>query len=181
MYNAYGRIVEYLNFGSKVTILYFGDHDPSGLDMLRDITDRLTNFLLSGKKFTASNEKCLNWLRLEFTWVYDILIETDAAFMAREWWIKYAFKVVPLGLTAEQIRDYNPPPNPAKISDPRAAWYIAQHGEVSYEVDALSPSVMSDIVEEGITSNMDMERYRTILTLESENISRLETFIENFS
>jgi hypothetical protein len=32
--------------------------------------------------------------------------------------------VVPCALTMEQIEQYNPPPNPAKITDPRAVKYI---------------------------------------------------------
>ena len=40
MYNAYTRFADILEKGRKVKILYFGDHDPSGLDMVRDIRDR---------------------------------------------------------------------------------------------------------------------------------------------
>lgn len=39
------RIGRYLDAGQDVTILHLGDHDPSGLDMTRDIRDRLAIFL----------------------------------------------------------------------------------------------------------------------------------------
>lgn len=40
----YGRLGRYLANGQHVTILHLGDHDPSGIDMTRDITDRLSTF-----------------------------------------------------------------------------------------------------------------------------------------
>lgn len=45
MYEAAGRINRHLNYGpEQATILYIGDHDPSGLDMVRDIQARLEEF-----------------------------------------------------------------------------------------------------------------------------------------
>jgi hypothetical protein len=49
MYEAYERFVEYFEQGKHVTILYFGDHDPSGKDMIRDIRERLTFMLCQGE------------------------------------------------------------------------------------------------------------------------------------
>ena len=50
MYNAYARFSEILNEGRRVRILYFGDHDPSGLDMVRDIKDRLIYMFAYGER-----------------------------------------------------------------------------------------------------------------------------------
>jgi hypothetical protein len=46
MWGAAQRIIDYYErHGAKrVVILHFGDHDPSGIDMTRDIQDRLTMF-----------------------------------------------------------------------------------------------------------------------------------------
>jgi len=41
MYRAYRRFLPYQDEGIGTVILYLGDHDPSGLDMDRDIHDRL--------------------------------------------------------------------------------------------------------------------------------------------
>lgn len=38
------RLLEQQNNGKKIIILHFGDHDPSGIDMTRDITERLELF-----------------------------------------------------------------------------------------------------------------------------------------
>jgi len=49
MYEAGRRLAGYINNdGQDVTILYLGDHDPSGIDMTRDIADRLQMFTRAG-------------------------------------------------------------------------------------------------------------------------------------
>ena len=40
------RLVDKVRAGKRVTILHLGDHDPSGIDMTRDIQDRLDLFML---------------------------------------------------------------------------------------------------------------------------------------
>lgn len=41
MHDAYKRLEEQEGEGKETYILYLGDHDPSGLDMIRDIRERL--------------------------------------------------------------------------------------------------------------------------------------------
>src|SRR5215467_8357308 len=45
VWGAAQRLERYLMAGQEVVILHFGDHDPSGLDMTRDIRERLRLFL----------------------------------------------------------------------------------------------------------------------------------------
>lgn len=45
MWSAAMRFVGYLNQGKDVMVFHFGDHDPSGIDMSRDIEDRLRMFI----------------------------------------------------------------------------------------------------------------------------------------
>jgi len=71
-----------------------------------------------------------------------------------------------VGLTQEHIHQYNPPPNPAKLTDPRAREYIARFGRQSWEVDALPPEVLNRIVTEAITSRMDLDSYNRIIEIE---------------
>ena len=42
------RLRTYIKAGQVPIIFHLGDHDPSGIDMTRDITDRLTLFLRGG-------------------------------------------------------------------------------------------------------------------------------------
>lgn len=46
VYETYQRLKEKINHGKeRAIILYLGDHDPSGLDMIRDIQDRVSSML----------------------------------------------------------------------------------------------------------------------------------------
>jgi len=137
MYYSYKRFyTELKGLGKEIVILYLGDHDPSGLDMLRDIRNRLDEFGL------------------------------------------YDFTVKHIGLTSEQIKQYNPPPNPAKFKDPRAAWYIEQHGETSWEVDALNPSILNELIRENIENLVDMDLFEKQLQQEIKDKKKLKKYMK---
>lgn len=66
-----------------------------------------------------------------------------------------------LALNMEQIEAYSPPPNPAKITDSRAADYMGQFGDESWELYALSPKVIDGIVDAAIRECIDdMDAFR---------------------
>lgn len=44
MWRASQRLIEYQSAGQKPVIIHLGDHDPSGLDMTRDVRDRMFTF-----------------------------------------------------------------------------------------------------------------------------------------
>lgn len=132
------RIEEKLQEDKKVIILYFGDHDPSGLDMIRDIKDRVSEFL----------EK------------------------------RYAFEIISAALTKEQIEMYSLPPNPAKITDPRAKWYIKEFGKVSWELDAIDALELRKIAKKAILQYLDMVKYGKWIKREKKEIKALKNFGE---
>lgn len=127
MYDAHRRL------RSGDVILYFGDHDPSGKDMVRDIRERMEEF---GR-------------------------EVD---------------VRPVALTMEQIRRFNPPPNPAKITDPRAKWYIREYGRTRWELDALPPRELIRLAEEAVEELIDLDLYNRCLDREQRDIEELRSF-----
>ncbi len=100
--------------GKHSTLLYLGDHDPSGEDMVRDIQDRLNMF--------------------------GVFVDVQK-----------------IALTTAQVEEYDPPPNPAKLTDSRAAEYIRRHGPYSWEVDALPPKELQQLIEEAILGIVDLE------------------------
>lgn len=55
-----------------------------------------------------------------------------------------------LALNMDQIEQYDPPPNPAKITDSRSTAYIAEFGENSWELDALEPRVIVGLIQKNI-------------------------------
>lgn len=58
MWNASQRLLKYAEAGQEVTIIHLGDHDPSGIDMTRDIQDRLALFM--GEYAPTINRIALN-------------------------------------------------------------------------------------------------------------------------
>lgn len=205
MYNAYERFFTAINAGQKVVVLYFGDHDPSGLDMVRDIRQRILFFLAAGDRVQYDRRDYEEKLR-------DIDIEdlVDEGFLEQStveqyykcyeagtdldddncdkittaWRMKYLsenwFEVVPIGLTMDQIEEYNPPPNPAKITDPRAKDYIAEYGGVSWEVDALPPDVMTRILDDAILENMDVDIFNAVVAQEKRGIAHIKQFANSY-
>lgn len=59
-------------------------------------------------------------------------------------------EVTRLALNMDQVNRYNPPPNPAKLTDKRATKYIKRFGRKSWELDALDPKVIDAIVSREI-------------------------------
>lgn len=55
-----------------------------------------------------------------------------------------------LALNMDQIEKYNPPPNPTKLTDSRSRNYINNYGANSWELDALEPKVIADLIEKEI-------------------------------
>lgn len=64
-----------------------------------------------------------------------------------------------LALNKDQIKKYKPPPNPAKITDSRAKEYIKRHGHSSWELDALEPKVIAELIENSAKEYIDMEEW----------------------
>jgi len=63
-------------------------------------------------------------------------------------------------LTMNQIEELNPPPNPAKTTDSRFQNYIAEYGEDSWELDALQPQYIVNLIEQEILKILDEALYR---------------------
>ena len=80
-------------------------------------------------------------------------------------------------MTKRQIEEYNPPPNPAKITDPRADWYIEKFGDTCWEIDALAPQTLHQLVQNSIESLMDMDLFAEMLEREENDKERLKDII----
>lgn len=65
-----------------------------------------------------------------------------------------------LALNWDQVQQYNPPPNPAKETDSRAAGYVERFGQSSWELDALDPTVIDQLIETHIRSICDLKKFK---------------------
>lgn len=131
MWGAARRLQRWRDRGQTPVILYFGDHDPSGLDMTRDVFDRLD--LFAG----------------------DI-------------------KVDRLALNWDQVERYSPPPNPAKLTDTRAEAYIAEFGLSSWELDALEPTTIANLIETAVDQFRDPDLWAEAVEEEADGLRLLQ-------
>lgn len=121
----------------RVHLLHFGDHDPSGMDMTRDIVDQMRTF---GAPLTVHR----------------------------------------LALNMDQIDEYDPPPNPAKMSDSRGPAYVEEFGYSSWELDALTPSVLEGLVRDNVLALRDADLWKEALEEEEEGQWVLNELVERF-
>lgn len=62
-----------------------------------------------------------------------------------------------LALNIDQVEEYNPPPNPAKFTDSRIENYVREFGRESWELDALDPNILSNLVRSAVESYIDQD------------------------
>ena len=62
-----------------------------------------------------------------------------------------------IGLTDQQVKQYNLIPAPCKKKDTMANTWISQHGDNVYELDALEPAILLQLVEESIKAHFSQD------------------------
>lgn len=127
----------YEALGQDVVVIHLGDHDPSGIDMTRDVEDRLELF-------------------------------------------GAATRIERIALNRDQIDQYNPPPNPAKLTDSRAKGYIAEFGRSSWELDALNPDTLADLIRGRIERHMDADAYNERVDQQTSGRAELAKVADNW-
>ncbi len=101
-----------VNIGGRWLLLHLGDHDPSGIDMSRDIDNRLNT--------------------------YSSPIQDEE---------RPEIEVRRIALNMDQVEEYGPPPNPAKVTDSRFETYADRYGDESWELDALEPATITELID----------------------------------
>jgi hypothetical protein len=146
--------------GSRVLILHVGDHDPSGLDMTRDITERIQKFLWKDWSLTqgAHLPRPLTIADIkQHMREYMHAVKPRAHGPAE---IRQPFVVKRIALNLDQVEEYDPPPNPAKQSDARYRRYVEETGlDESWELDALDPNVLIGLIQHEIDLVRDDEKW----------------------
>ena len=122
--------VRFMDRAEDVTVLYFGDFDPSGEDMVRSLAERL---------------------------------EDQGA----------RPEIIKSALTRDDIRRYDLPPDFTKKTDTRSAAFVAKHGDISVELDALPPDVLRARLIHEVESRMDLKALAVIKEQEEADRGRL--------
>lgn len=86
-----------------------------------------------------------------------------------------------LALNMDQVEQYNPPPNPAKLTDSRCADYIDKYGPSSWELDALEPSVLDSLMTTAVMARRDEDLWATAVLKELEEKKQLEWVRDNWA
>ncbi len=125
--------------GQTPVILYFGDLDPSGVQMLE-----------------ASKQT----------------LEDDLGV--------YGVEFVRVGLNPWQVEEYGLPVNPdaLKMTDVRAKNYVRRFGEIAVELDALHPSILTDMARGAIENQFDMELMQAQREVEKADRAKIEVLRE---
>jgi hypothetical protein len=64
-----------------------------------------------------------------------------------------------IALNMDQVELYRPPPNPTKPKDSRSPDYIKKFGRTCWELDALKPSVLDQLIRDRVDDLRDMDRW----------------------
>lgn len=132
MWGAAQRIRRIINSGQRFVLIHMGDHDPSGIDMTRDIQERIAMFLTKDLQVHDGNS---------YSDAHDI--------------VSGAFEYRRIALNMPQIERFRPPPNPAKTTDSRYESYRELYGDDSWELDALPPDRLVGLVRAHIKDVRD--------------------------
>lgn len=73
-----------------------------------------------------------------------------------------------IALNKDQIDQYRPPPNPAKLTDSRAKAYILQFGGSSWELDALDPRVIDRLIRDQVEALRDEDAWQAAVDREQD-------------
>lgn len=144
VWGAAQRIREFIEAGKQVVILHLGDHDPSGVDMTRDIRDRLCLFIANDLGYVSPRPA------IDHDYAVDEAISE----------LGDALTIDRIALNMDQVRQYDPPPNPAKYTDARYAKYVERFGRECWELDALPPDVLVNLIRGTIAGYRDADKWK---------------------
>ena len=85
-----------------------------------------------------------------------------------------------LALNMDQVQYYKPPENPAKTTDTRYQAYIAEYGYSSWELDALEPRVLANLVIDFVESILEVGPWNEAMDKENEMKQELKRFADNY-
>jgi hypothetical protein len=138
MWVAARRFLSYIDEGQTPVLIHLGDHDPSGIDMTRDIFDRLELFC------------------------------------------RGQIEVRRIALNMDQIERFNPPPNPAKVTDSRFRKYQEEFGDHSWELDALDPEVLDSLINSTVSDYLNVPLWERQVALEKEGQKEMKWIAQNY-
>lgn len=90
-------------------------------------------------------------------------------------------QVVRLALNMEQVERFKPPPNPAKTASARYTAYRELHGESCWELDALKPEYIEQLLTDAVRKFRDQALWDERLAEEAEDKDSMDLAIANMN
>lgn len=87
--------------------------------------------------------------------------------------------VVRIALNMDQVEEYDPPPNPAKMTDSRFQDYAKNFGTSSWELDALEPSVINALITSHVEDIRDDDIHEEALAEQEEGRDKLQEIYDD--
>jgi hypothetical protein len=91
-----------------------------------------------------------------------------------------AVEVERIALTRPQIDERGLPPQPAKSTDSRYEDFVAEHGDLAVELDALEPEVLRDLVREEVGERFDEDAHERARERGDEESDRIRGWVEDY-
>jgi hypothetical protein len=132
------RYDSYNREGKEVIVVHLADHDPSGINMTEDLTNRLR-----------------------------VIFEANC-------------RVHRIALNMDQIEEYKPPPNYAKITDSRYKSYVERYGEDSWELDAIRPNILGKMIEDKFKKHMNVAQFNRDVAIRDHQLKQLKGLASKF-
>lgn len=89
-------------------------------------------------------------------------------------------EVIRIALNMNQVIQYNPPPNPAKLTDTRAADYVSKFGGESWELDALDPSIIDNLISTEVEQYIDFAYWEECKKKEKAARRKIQAMADNW-
>jgi hypothetical protein len=83
-----------------------------------------------------------------------------------------------LALNKDQVEQHNLPPDPAKHSDSRFQAYQEEFGDESWELDALDPRTIRELISTAVGRLRDPDAWNKALAREAEDLDTFDNMLE---
>ena len=87
-------------------------------------------------------------------------------------------EIIKCALTRDDIQHYNLPPAEAKTTDTRSKAFIAEHGNICVELDALPPLVLRDRLLTEVKKRMNLDELQLVHEHEKVERAKLEELLQ---
>jgi len=147
---------------------YMGDWDPSGLDIERDLIDKLERY---------SGRTALTSLGLPYE-MSSMLSGHPVPWDECDECDDQSFQWQRLGLLLSDFEDFDLMPLKAKTGDKRTEQFVAKYGDRCAELDAVPPGVLRGRISDAVNEHIDAEEWGRLQVVEQEERESFTKFMD---